>query len=284
MRHALTIGGSDSSGGAGIQADLKTFAAFGVFGASAITAITAQNTRGVREVAPLAAGLVAAQIEAVGLDMRLDVVKTGMLATAAIIEAVAAAGAAGRLSPMVVDPVMVASSGARLLEKEALQALQRMLLPLAQVITPNIPEAEALSGCRIGSLDDRRRAAERIHEMGAAAVVITGGHDAHDSPDVVDLLFDGRSHTELRSPRIHLENASIDRSSVEAGSAEGVPGVHGTGCAFAAALAACLALGKPLEDAAAHAQRYVGGAIAHSFSVGLGARVLDHFWHMKASE
>jgi hydroxymethylpyrimidine/phosphomethylpyrimidine kinase len=284
MRHALTVGGSDSSGGAGVQADLKTFAAFGVFGASAITAITAQNTRGVREAAPLAAGLVAAQIEAVGQDMRLDVVKTGMLATAAIVEAVAAAVAAGRLAPVVVDPVMVASSGARLLEKDALQALQRTLLPLASVITPNIPEAEALSACRIGCLADRRRAAERIHEMGAAAVVITGGHDAHDTPEVVDLLFDGRSHIELRSPRVHLENASIDLSSIEAGSAESASGVHGTGCAFASALAACLALGEPLEDAAAHAQRYVGGAIAHSFPVGSGARILDHFWQMRAPE
>src|SRR3954471_17613187 len=176
MRHALTIAGSDSSGGAGIQADLKTFAAFGVYGTSAITAVTAQNTGGIAAAAPLSADLVTAQIEAIAGDIRLDATKIGMLATAAIVEAVAAAIAELDLSAVVLDPVLVSSTGECLLDDDGIEGLRLELLPRVRVVTPNIPEAEVLSGCRIGSLDDRRRAAGRIHEMGAAAVVITGGH------------------------------------------------------------------------------------------------------------
>ena len=176
MRHALTIAGSDSGGGAGIQADLKTFAAFGVYGTSAITAVTAQNTLGVTAAAALSADLVTAQIEAIAGDIRIDATKIGMLATAAIVEAVASAIEELDLPLVVLDPVMVSSSGERLLDEDGIQALRLELLPRARVVTPNIPEAEVLSGCRIGSADDRRRAAERIHQMGAAAVVITGGH------------------------------------------------------------------------------------------------------------
>jgi hydroxymethylpyrimidine/phosphomethylpyrimidine kinase len=167
----------------------------------------------------------------------------------------------------VVDPVMVSSSGDRLLDDDGIQALGLELLPLARVVTPNIPEAEVLSGCRITSLADRRRAAVRIHELGARAVIITGGHagDASGRPGseaVVDLLFDGTTFSELSTPR----------------AASGEHGVHGTGCAFASALAAALALGDPLEVAAARAQQYVAGAIAHSFAIGQGAPVLDYFW------
>jgi hydroxymethylpyrimidine/phosphomethylpyrimidine kinase len=278
MRHALTIAGSDSGGGAGIQADLKTFAAFGVFGMSAITAVTAQNTLGVTTAAALSADLVTAQIEAIAGDIRIDATKIGMLATAAIVEAVASAIEELDLPLVVLDPVMVSSSGERLLDEDGIQALRLELLPRARVVTPNIPEAEVLSGCRIASSGDPgnpphpgnwRRAAERIHEMGAAAVVITGGPgngaDGPDSDIVVDLLFDGASFTELKTPR--------------AGAGGGH--VHGTGCTFASALAAGLALGEPLAIAAGRAQRYVAGAIAHGVAIGHGARVLDHFWQTR---
>jgi hydroxymethylpyrimidine/phosphomethylpyrimidine kinase len=265
MRYALTIAGSDSGGGAGIQADLKTFAAFGVYGTSAITAVTAQNTLGVTTAAALSADLVTAQIEAIAGDIRIDATKIGMLATAAIVEAVASAIDELDLPLVVLDPVMVSSSGERLLDDDGIRALRVLLLPRARVVTPNLPEAEVLSGCRIATTDDRRRAAERIHEFGAAAVVITGGHD--EGTDVVDLLFDGTSFTELKTPR----------------AATGSHGLHGTGCAFASALTAGLALGEPLAIAAGRAQRYVAGAITHSVAIGQGARVLDHFWQSRSA-
>jgi hydroxymethylpyrimidine/phosphomethylpyrimidine kinase len=259
----LTIAGSDPSGGAGIQADLKTFAAFGVYGMSAITALTAQSTIGVAAVAPVSADLVTAQIEALAGDIRIDATKIGMLATAAIAEAVAAAIEELDLPSVVLDPVLVSSSGTRLLDDDGVQTLILELLPRARVITPNIPEAEVLSGCRIASADDGRRAARRLCEMGAAAVVITGGHAIERSHDIVDLLFDGASFVELRTARVEIE---------------GHGSVHGTGCTFASALAAGLAAGQPLAAAAARAQAYVAGAIAHGFSIGKGARVLNHFW------
>jgi hydroxymethylpyrimidine/phosphomethylpyrimidine kinase len=270
MRHALTIAGSDSGGGAGVQADLKTFAAFRVYGTSAITAVTAQNTLGVTGTAALSADLVTAQIEAIAGDIRIDATKIGMLATAAIVEAVASAIEELDLPMVVLDPVMVSSSGERLLDDDGIQALRVELLPRARIVTPNIPEAEVLSGCRILSLGDRRRAAERIHQYGAAAVVITGGHgDGPVSDIVVDLLFDGESFTELKTPR-----ASI----------HGGHGLHGTGCAFSSALAAGLALGELLVRAAGSAQRYVAGAIEHSVAIGHGARVLNHFWQNQSTD
>src|SRR5438067_4386569 len=225
MRTALTIAGSDPGGGAGIQADLKTFAAFGVYGASAISAITVQNTLGVDAVAPLSADLVTAQIEAVAGDLAIDATKIGMLANAAIVEAVAAAIQEMELPLVVVDPVLVSTSGQRLLDDDGVQALCAELIPLARVVTPNITEAEALSGKRIDSMDDARDAARRIHDMGARAVIITGGHRNENreprtknqnqnqnqdrnrnqnartpnpeprtpNPDIVDLLFDGHT-------------------------------------------------------------------------------------------
>src|ERR671931_606642 len=176
MKTALTIAGSDSGAGAGIQADLKTFAAFGVYGTSAITAVTAQNTSGIANIVPLSADLVTAQIEAIAGDIQIHATKIGMLATAAIVEAVAAAIEELELPMVVLDPVLVSSSGERLLDADGVQALCRELLPLARVVTPNIPEAEALSGRRIRSLGDARDAARRLQDMGARAVVITGGH------------------------------------------------------------------------------------------------------------
>src|SRR5471032_1085463 len=188
MRTALTIAGSDPSGGAGIQADLKTFAAFGLYGTSAITAVTVQNTLGVSAVAPLSADIVTAQIEAVAGDIEIHATKIGMLATAAIVEAVAAAVLELELPLVVVDPVLVSTSGERLLDEDGVRALCSELLPHARVVTPNIPEAEALSGLRIASMDDAKAAARRIQGMGAAAVIITGGHRP-DGGDIVDLLL-----------------------------------------------------------------------------------------------
>ena len=200
MRTALTIAGSDSGGGAGIQADLKTFAAFGVYGTSAITALTAQNTRAVTGVHVAPADFVVAQIEAVAADLGCDAVKTGMLATAAIVEAVAAAIVRLRLPNLVVDPVMVAKSGDHLLAAEAVAALRRALLPLARVVTPNVPEAEALTGRSIRTPGDAVHAARVLRDMGARAVVIKGGHlDRADIiVSVLPLYFSGCLH--LKKP------------------------------------------------------------------------------------
>jgi hydroxymethylpyrimidine/phosphomethylpyrimidine kinase len=258
MRTALTIAGSDSGGGAGIQADLKTFAAHGVFGTTALTAVTAQNTLGVTAVQALAADLVTAQIEAVAGDIGADAVKTGMLATTAIVEAVAGAIRALDLPNVVVDPVMVAKGGARLLEDDAVAALRSELLPQARVVTPNVPEAEALAGMVIGSLEDARAAARRILALGAAAVVITGGH--LPGPESIDLLLDAEGFTEFRAAR--LETSST----------------HGTGCTFAAALAANLALDHPLRDSTARAKAYVTEAIRRAPQLGHGHGPLQHFW------
>src|SRR3954468_6179144 len=217
MRTALTIAGSDSSGGAGIQADLKTFAAFGVYGASAITAITAQSTKGIEAAFALPADLVTAQIEAVAGDLTIAATKIGMLANAAIAEAVAAAIAELELPLVVLDPVLVSSSGERLLDEDGVRALCTELIPRARVVTPNVPEAEALSGRRIQSMDDAYEAARRIQEMGAAAVIITGGHRGGTengeqrtqnaerrtpNDEVVDLLYDGDTFHEFRVARI----------------------------------------------------------------------------------
>jgi len=260
VKTALTIAGSDSGGGAGIQADLKTFAAHGVYGTSAITAITAQNTVGVTAVHSLPADLVIAQIEAVASDIHVAATKTGMLATAAIVEAVAATIAELQLPLVVVDPVMISKSGAVLLDEDAVTALRNELLPRALVVTPNIPEAEALSGMTITSLDEAKEAARRIHKFGPSAVVVKGGHRGGN--DVVDLLFDGRAFHEFRTERIDSRNT------------------HGTGCTFASALAARLALGAALVDAVRSAQTYVAGAIRHGLAIGHGHGPLDHFWNV----
>jgi len=262
MRTVMTIAGSDPSGGAGVQADLKTFAALGVYGVSAITAVTAQNTQGVDLVTPLEADLVESQIEALASDVEWHATKIGMLANAAIVEAVTAAIDELELPMVVVDPVMVSSSGHPLLDDDGRRALRSELLSRARVVTPNVAEAELLSGCAIASLDDAREVAKRIHDLGPRAVVITGGHarGIGDSADVVDLLLDGNAYHEFRVPR------------VDAGP------THGTGCTFASAVAARLALGDGLADAVARAQQYVAGALAHRIAVGRGRAVLDHFW------
>jgi hydroxymethylpyrimidine/phosphomethylpyrimidine kinase len=266
MRTALTIAGSDSSGGAGIQADLKTFAALGVYGTCAITAVTAQNTIGVTASTVLEADLVIAQIEAVAGDIQVHATKIGMLATAAIVEAVVAAIEEVELPLVVADPVMLAKSGQRLLDDDGVEALRTELLPLVRVVTPNLPEAEALSGRRIRSLADARDAARRIQEMGARAVIVKGGHSTYTSDNdvIVDVLLDDDAFHEFRTPRIETKNT------------------HGTGCTLSAAVAAYLALGHALPDAAARAQQYVAGAIAHALPIGHGHGPLDHFWQTRA--
>jgi hydroxymethylpyrimidine/phosphomethylpyrimidine kinase len=264
MRIALTIAGSDSSGGAGLQADLKTFASLGVYGLSAVTVVTAQTTVGVVQAEALPADLVTAQIEAVAGDIDVHAAKTGLLGNAAIVEAVAAAIKELELPFVVVDPVLASSRGDILLDDDGVQMLRAELLPLAHVVTPNVPEAEALSGKRIESDEDLKDAARRIHDMGAAAVLITGGHrpsaTGHRPPEVVDVLFDGHHFREFHSARVET------------------PGTHGTGCTFAAAVAAYLALGRPLADAAERAQRYVAAAIRNQLAIGRGQGVLNHFW------
>jgi hydroxymethylpyrimidine/phosphomethylpyrimidine kinase len=258
MPTALTIAGSDSGGGAGIQADLKTFAAHGVYGTSAIAAVTAQNTIGVGGVHVLPDDLVTAQIEAVVADLGCDAVKTGMLANSTIVEAVAAAVESLELPNLVVDPVMVAKSGDHLLDDEAVHALRWTLVRLARVVTPNIPEAEVLARMSIGSLADMREAATRIAALKPAAVVIKGGHLA--GPEVVDLLLEKGEFTEFIGPRIEGRNT------------------HGTGCTFAAAIAAHLAKGASLTDAVAAAKSYVEGAMRNGIPLGKGHRPLNHFW------
>ena len=260
MRTALTIAGSDSSAGAGIQADLKTFAAHGVYGTSVITAITAQNTLGVIEAEPLSADLVTAQIEAVMGDIGAHAAKTGMLANAAIVEAVAAAIDDLEIPLVVVDPVMVAKSGHRLLDDDALGAIKSELLSRAFVVTPNVPEAEALAQRPIHTEEDRREAARRILDLGSRAVIIKGGH--FPSADIVDLLYDGHRFTEFRAERV--ESTST----------------HGTGCTFAAALVSQLAMGRSLEDAIPLAQQYVAGAIRNAPGLGKGHGPLGHFWSL----
>jgi hydroxymethylpyrimidine/phosphomethylpyrimidine kinase len=261
MRTVLTIAGSDSSGGAGIQADLKTFAALGVYGASAVTAVTAQNTIGVSAAETLSADLVTAQIEAVAGDLEIHATKTGMLGNAAIVEAVAAAIQELELPLVVVDPVMLAKSGDALLDEEGVRAMVAELLPQALVVTPNIPEAEVLSGHGIASLDDARRAAKRIVALGCKAVVVKGGHAS--GSEVVDLLYDGERFEEFRTPRLQTRST------------------HGTGCTFASAIAACLAQGEPLAAAVGRAQTYVAGAMRHGPAIGRGHGPLDHFWQLR---
>jgi hydroxymethylpyrimidine/phosphomethylpyrimidine kinase len=255
---ALTIAGSDSGGGAGIQADLKTFAAHGVYGTSAITALTAQNTLGVEAVHVVNDDFVTSQIEAVVSDLGCDAVKTGMLATPAIVEAVAAAVEALELPNLVVDPVMIAKSGDHLLDEEAVHALRWTLLRLARVVTPNIPEAEVLARMPISNADDMREAARRIAMLKPAAVVIKGGHLA--GPEVIDILLENGEFHEWIGPRI-----------------EG-PNTHGTGCTFASAIAAHLARGTPLVEAVPAAKAYVEGAMRNGVALGRGHRPLNHFW------
>jgi hydroxymethylpyrimidine/phosphomethylpyrimidine kinase len=243
---ALTIAGSDSGGGAGLQADLKTFAALGVHGTTAITCITAQNPRRVAAIEPVRADLVRQQIEAVFAELKPRAVKTGMLFSTEIIKEVADFFAGGKRPPLVVDPVMVATSGAVLLKPSAMRVLKDRLLPLAAVVTPNLDEAELLVGRKLRSLDDLRNAAQEIQARFGCAALVKGGH-LRTERDAVDIFFDGGALTELRSPRVR-----------------GVS-THGTGCTYSAAIAAELARGRKLLRAVKLAKSFITRAIQQSY-------------------
>jgi hydroxymethylpyrimidine/phosphomethylpyrimidine kinase len=258
VRTALTIAGSDSGAGAGIQADLKTFAAHGVYGTTAITAVTAQNTRGVTSFTEIAPELIRQQIEAVMVDLGADAAKTGMLASAGAVETVARAISDFDIPFVVVDPVMIAKSGDGLTDTTAIEAMKGALLQKAFVVTPNIPEAEALAGLAITSDHDRHEAARRIRALGPSLVVIKGGHFAGD--DIVDLLYDGHDFVEFRHPRVDSRHT------------------HGTGCTFAAALTAHLAAGRTVRDAIPLIQEYIASAIRSAPEIGEGNGPMNHFW------
>jgi len=257
----LTIAGSDSGGGAGIEADLKTFTALGCYGMAAITAITAQNTQGVYAIHDVPPDIVARQIDVVAGDLPVHAAKIGMLSNAAIIEAVAGSLRRHPIEKLVIDPVMIAKSGDALLRPEAQEALRR-LLALAFIVTPNIPEAEALSGVSIASKADLPAAAERIRALGPRYVLIKGGH--LDIAEAVDFLYGDKELRRYAAPRIPTKNT------------------HGTGCTYSAAIAAFLARGEAVEAAVEHAKAYLHGAIEHSFPLGHGHGPLNHMWNMSS--
>jgi hydroxymethylpyrimidine/phosphomethylpyrimidine kinase len=254
---ALTIAGSDSGGGAGIQADLKTFHTFGVFGTSAVTAITAQNTRGVTAVHAVPVEMVRGQIDAVATDLRPAALKSGMLATAALVEAVAEAIRANELIDYVMDPVMVASSGDRLLDPDAEGALLEHLFPLARLVTPNLPEAEILVGREVRDVAAMRAAARALVDLGAGAALVKGGH--LEGNETTDLFWDGTEERRWRRPRVNTRST------------------HGTGCTLSAAVAAALALGLPLDRAVEVALDFVARAIETAPGLGGGHGPINHF-------
>ena len=255
MKVALTVAGSDSGGGAGIQADLRTFAAHGLHGTSAITAVTAQNSVRVTDYVALEPRMVVAQIDAVTSDMEVAAAKTGMLANRGIIDAVARAASAWRVPFLVVDPVMVAKGGDRLLDADAEQAYVERLFPLATILTPNLPETSALLGREVRTLPEMKDAARALVARGLRAVVVKGGHLEGDA---VDVFFDGARLEELPAPRIDTANT------------------HGTGCTYAAAIASRLALGDELLTAVRGAKAYLTEAIRRSYAVGHGHGPVDH--------
>lgn len=258
MKAVLSIAGSDSSGGAGIQADIKTIAAHRLFAETAITALTAQNTLGVSGVSEVDPSFVAAQIDAVFEDIRPDAVKVGMVSSPAIIEAIAERLRAWDARNVVVDPVMVATSGARLIDEGAVAALRAHLLPMADVITPNIPEAEVLCGFSLESEGDRQHAARQLLALCGGAVLVKGGHGDGAADDVL-ALQDGT----LR----WFRHAAIDTKNT-----------HGTGCTLSSAIACGLACGLPVGESVSRAKAYVTGALAAGLELGKGCGPLDHMW------
>lgn len=260
MKNVLTIAGSDSSGGAGIQADLKTFCALGTYGMSVITAVTAQNTLGVTGVEEISPRMVAAQIDAVFQDIRVDAVKIGMVSSVDIIKTIASKLREYKAKNIVVDPVMVSKSGHHLLRPEARDALIRELIPLACVVTPNLMEAEVLTSIEISSIGHMEQAARAIHSMGPANVLVKGGHLEGD--EAVDILFDGKNFAYCKSKRIHTKNT------------------HGTGCTLSSATAAYLAKGYQVKEAVKKAKDYITVAIKHSIELGKGAGPTHHFYEL----
>ena len=262
MRVALTIAGSDSSGGAGIQADLKTFQAHGVFGMSAITAITVQNTQKVYDVQEINPKIVYNQITCLFEDIEIHAVKIGMVSSIELIQAIAKALGSVKPPAIVLDPVMISKSGYPLLKLDAQEALVRYLFPLAQVVTPNIYEAQAITGVAIHSIDDMKTAAVDLLKRGAKNVVVKGGHLGKNK--ATDILYDGREFNTLQSHRVDTKNT------------------HGTGCTFSSAIAANIALGKPFFEAVTLAKAYITGAIEHAVSIGKGHGPTHHFFDLYA--
>ncbi len=260
----LSIAGSDSSGGAGIQADLKTIEACGGWGATAITALTAQNTLELRQVSVVDAAVVRAQIEAVLDDLDVLAIKTGMLGTASVVREVARVLGEVRARPFVCDPVLGSSSGTVLLDEHGISALLETLVPVATLVTPNVAEAEVLTGLRVLTLEDAHRAGEKLLALGAAAALVTGGH--LEGAQVVDVLVERAGATRFAAPRIPTTTT------------------HGTGCTLSAAIATYLAHGLPLGEAVGRAKRFVADALRHGFAPGRGAGAVDplHTLHARA--
>jgi hydroxymethylpyrimidine/phosphomethylpyrimidine kinase len=260
---ALTIAGSDPSGGAGIQADLKTFSALGVYGMSVVAALTSQNTLGINGIIEIDPDFVSSQIRSVVLDIGVDVVKTGMLCNASVISRVSGDLKELGIKKMVVDPVMVAKSGDRLLNEDAVETLVSRIFPMALIITPNLDEAGVLTDMRVESAEDMKRAAVRLKLLGPEYVVVKGGHLEGDP---VDLLYDGRDFREYSGPRYET------------------PHTHGTGCAFASAIAAFIARGSTVEDAVGEAKAFIAGAIAGGLPLGRGHGPIHHFFRFYGFE
>ena len=256
-RHVLTIAGSDSGAGAGLQADLKTFCALGVYGSTVVTAVTAQNTCGVQDWLALPSSLVAQQIQSVRSDIGAIAIKTGMLANAEIIEVVADAMKSKAPQALVVDPVMAAKSGDPLVDDTAVAAYRETLFPLATIVTPNLPEVERLLGKQVREESEMRRAAQAIVGLGCRAALVKGGHAAGAARDI---LFDGSDFYAFEQERIATRND------------------HGTGCTLASAIAAYLAHGLTIPDAVRKAKEYLTGALQHSYAIGAGHSPVNHFW------
>jgi len=256
MKTALTIAGSDSGGGAGIQADLKTFFALGVYGMSVLTSITAQNTLGVQGIHDLPSEFVGLQIDSVMQDIGADVVKIGMLSNIQIIKIVSKKIKEYKVKNLVIDPVMVAKGGDRLLKGDAVEALKQDLIPLAMIVTPNLIEAEVLSGLKIQNIIDIKKAAQKIHRLGPKNVLIKGGHLL--SNEAIDFLYNGENFREFKAERINTKNT------------------HGTGCTLSSAIAAGLAQGKEVEEAVNTAKKYITLAIQNSLDIGHGHGPLNH--------
>lgn len=256
MKIVLTIAGSDSGGGAGIQADLKTFSALGVYGMSVLTSITAQNTLGVQGIHDLPPEFVGLQIDSVMQDIGTDAAKTGMLSNAQIIKIVSEKVKKYKVKNLVIDPVMIAKGGDRLLKENAVESLKQDLVPLANVVTPNLSEAEVLSGLKIKNLSDMKEAARKIFRLGAQNVLIKGGHLSSD--EAIDVLYNGKTFQEFKAKRFETKNT------------------HGTGCTFSSAIAAELAKGKKVEEAVNIAKKYITLAIKNSLNIGHGHGPLNH--------
>lgn len=257
MKTALTIAGSDSGGGAGIQADLKAFSAQGVFGMSVITAITAQNTVEVRGVQNVELTMIQSQIEAVFDDIQVDAVKIGMLSSADVVQVVAETLAKYEAAPIILDPVMISKAGHHLLQEQAIVALKKVMVPMATMITPNVPEAEVLTGMKIDTAEDMEKACLAMHALGAKTVLLKGGHLARDPND---LFYDGTEFYWYEGKRIETKNT------------------HGTGCTLSSVITANLAKGVSLTEAVEVAKDYITSAIQHSFDLGKGHGPVHHFY------